>query len=545
MITETTSPPAICFSRNQIPLKLTVSPYSTEGVFEKIDFALGLPDTDGDTMQLEWSYDGTDYDVTFTFQTTPTAADYEIETYSGATTAAFVTWINDVLVPGVMSHPDVNEHFQTEFFSNGSDFGITFKAVYEGDYSLVMTATGFTRTIASDTSGVMPVKRENHTVYLRIALQNDLTDTLVQYLRLPQVNFSADPDNAISIDLQPYIDDYFRNSEIPPLPTTKSYTRCTKINRFIYAEYGEQYGDPVAKQYAIRTDAIRVLQGGVATHDFPDIRADIADWLTEDSTDDTTVVKFLTNRKKRILYGLQPDWLFAYIPADLDYNVRVRIKRYFADGTDSSVTDLTWTNSSNVAGGNTIYIPIDPGAIGQILIPANCISYEINLEDIPITWKTETITVVRRTPETGHTVLEYQNTLGAWETISLPWNKQRVAEVAKSFYETRRSTNYPTAEASRISFNEMLMETFTITLNQNLETGREWLPEILLSPEVYLNVGGWKNGKRIPCTISPDAVNQELQNESGTHFKSPKLTIRLDRQIAFSRIINLTDLCEL
>jgi hypothetical protein len=232
-----------------------------------------------------------------------------------------------------------------------------------------------------------------------------------------------------------------------------------------------------------------------------------------------------------------------HTPTDPDFTVRLRINRKLASGNDSVVTDLTFTNPSNIAAGNTIFFPIDPSTLGTGLIPEGTISYEIRLEDLADTWRTEDITVFLRNPETGHTVLEYQNSLGAWDTISLPWNRQRISQVTKSFYERRRSANYSAGEASRISFDEMLMDTFTISLNQNLEAGREWLPEILMSPEVYLNVGGAKSGKRIPCTIAPEKVQQELQNESGTHFKNPKLTITLDRQIAFSRIINLTDLC--
>lgn len=534
-LSELISPPYLAFSRNQIPLRLNVPDLYTEaGAYEEIDFQLNPPDTDDDTMQLTWSYNGVDFDITFTFVASPDPEVYEIEKYTGSELSDYIDWISDVLVPGLMSHPEVNIHFQIEFFTNLSDYGIKMRAAFQGDYNLSLIPTGYSSSVVNSTDGALPELNENFKVFVRVYFQSDLDDTLAQYNRGPFLNFYPNNDGHVDLDLQPYIHEYFRASELPTYPAPKAFIRCTKILRDIYAEYGVQYGSPVQRKNISRTAKVRVLQGGVATHDFPAVRDDIPAYFKNDLQP-----LFLTNRKIRTLYPGQPDFLHFYMSVKITELTTVQLGiQTFTPGGDAT-TFINLTDYDALEGANVYRFPIDVDALTPS-IPANAISYKLWVKRSDNNWTSEKITVHRREKPIGLTVLEYQNALGVVETIALPWNRQRVTDISKGYYERRLGLNYAASDAQRIPFNEIMMDRFDLAINQNNEPDRAWLPELMMSPEVSLLIGF----ERIPVTLSAGKLNQELQNEAGHFFANPKISVQLEKQIAFSRIINLSELCE-
>lgn len=534
MITQKISPPALTYSKNQIPLQLNVPDVNdTAGAYSEINLGMVAPTTEGNTLKIKWSYNGTPYEVVFTFKTTPNPELYEIAV-APALPLPYLVWIIQFLIPGLMAHPEINAHFAIEPLT-GVDAGIKIRAIYPADYDTTISSTGFSHSYISGTVGVKPIKKQNFTIFLRVCLQADSDDTLADYIRLPWLNFTPNADNNVDVDLQPYITEYFRNSELQPLPSLLKFTRLTKVLRKLFVEYGMQYGDPVSRKNITRTTNITVLQGGVSTHDFTGIRANLEQHISPTSG----LTKFLTNRKTRINYPGQPDHLHFYTQNTQDGDTDLYIRIVYIDPSGSTELNLGIAGTPDMNRGNAYHIPIGDDSLSTLL-PAATTSYIVSLEAAGDVWQSEKITIHRRSARTGLTILEYQNSQGVPETIGLPWTRKRIAEVSKSYFERRLGLNYNTADAQRIGYNEMLMQAFELSINQAQEPGKEWLAEILMSPQTHLLVGN----TRIPVTIKGDKLNMELQNEAGQHFPNPKITVHLENQVAFSRIINLTNLCD-
>lgn len=321
------------------------------------------------------------------------------------------------------------------------------------------------------------------------------------------------------------------------LPAKLQYTRCTRMLRKIFAEYGVQFGYPVQRYNITRTDEIKVLQGGVSTHDFPEIREDIHEWLNREDEFGQPKLRFLTNRKERVNYRGQIDHLH-FLAGIVNEDMTLTLFLQYYTPTEGLTKFVNIFNYNNIREGEVYHLPIGHISLQQH-VPANALFYRVWLRMSDNSWESEVITVHRKPAVSGLTILEYQNSLGAVETIGLPWTRKRLAEVSKSYFEKNLSLEYNTDEARRLNYDEMLMQSFDLSINQAQEPGREWLVELLMSPQVHLISGV----TRIPVTIAGDKLNMELQNEAGQFFPTQKITVHLENQIAFSRIINLTNIC--
>jgi len=538
-ITTTISPPALNLAHNQIPIQIDApDAFVGSNALSIYDRLITAPDTNGDTIQIEWTYGGNDFDLTFEFNDDPDATAFEIEKYSGASTPAFQSWISSTLIPGMLAHPDVNDHFTMGLFTSGPSNGLRIRARAPkfGDLSFQLTGVGFTISSTNTTEGTTATPAVNYAARIWLSIAPTSTSLPTEYLRLPEMQAYPDSDGKINIDLAHIASQYFRDMEWPALPAANAFTLLANAPRKAYVEYAQQSGDPLVRGPVSRTAEFRILPGGVHTHDWPGIRANLSTWLTNSGA-----FRFLTARKHRALYKGRPHYLhFWYNPTSAPLiALRLLIRKYNTDtGTPLSVL----IDAGTIAGSRVVRVPINPDLYSAAATSgASYFDASIGTQDDALFVDfSERIRFHMRPRPTGITTIEYQNSWGVVDTISLPWTRQRIAAVTKEIYERPRALNYTAAQSPVRTYAEQMVERFEIGIDQADPIDAPHLGELLLSRETYLIVGGTQ---RIPVRISAGSINLELQGRQGQFSPQPSLVIEMDRQVSFSRIINLTDLC--
>lgn len=528
-ITATISPPALCLSRNQIPLRLsTPDAYTTApllGTYREV-WSTG-PTTVGNTILYEWVYNGVNYAVTYTFQAASDYANNEIIIFAGGGSTAFRDWIQASLIPGLLAHPDFNQFFAAELYaSGGGDSGVKFYArdPYYADLDFNGTSTGFSIS-KTYTEGAAAVAAKNYAARILLSIAPNADSAEYQYIRLPEIQGYPNAAGQIDIDLQPMLEPYFRASDLPALPMAAEIKTLTSGARSIKIEYAQQSGDPLERGHFTGITT-RVLQGGVNTHDWTTIRSTFATWISG---------KILTNRKIQRIYPTQPQYIHWYqrsVPA-------AGLELILQPITPSTRGPVFITAGDTPLRYRTHRVPVHPGLYGL----ANVKSYYAFMgtnDDALITPISEKIKFIVMPKPTGLTIIEYQNQWGYPETIALPWTRQRIAAIAKEGYERARPLNYALTDRARITLGEQLTDTFELSIPANDLIDGPHIPELLLSPDTYIIVDGTT---RIPCTIEGGSINQELHSRRGQQWPNQAIKITLERQISWSRIINLTNLC--
>lgn len=536
-ITATISPPALCLSRNQIPLRLNApDAMATTGALGAYIQIWGAPDTIGDTMKYTWVYDGKNYEVTFTMKAASDVEANEVQVFSGSGEPAFKTWMETILIPILLAHPDINQFFTIAYAAPPSLLGalsMRLRAPYYGNLAFAGLATGFTSSIIENTVGVAPVPAINYAARIIVSIAPLATSALTAYIRLPEIQGYPNAAGQIDIDLQPLIEPYFRKSDLPTLPMPNEIKVLDSAPRTVKVEYAQQSGDPLTRSH-FKNVTTKVLQGGVASHDWTALRADLQAWMKIDGAGQ----RFLTNRKIQRIYPGQPQYLHWYhvLPTILSTTTVI----FTPKPTGAS---YTLTAGATPLAERIHRIPVNASQYTGTTIE-NTKYYEVMLNywlppGLPLFSEKIQFQVMPR--PTGLTVIEYQNQWGVPETIALPWSRQRIATITKDSYERTLPLNYAITDSTRKTLAEQLTDTFDLSIPANDKIDGPHIPELLLSPETYIIVDGTT---RIPCTIEAGSINQESQSRRGQQWPQHSLKITLERQISWSRIINLTDLCQ-
>ena len=539
-MTPTTTPSALSLSRNQLPFVFDLSTaFDTAQAFTDFRRTWNAASiTNGDTLALAWVWQGADYEATFEFQDTSDFPEYQIARFTGSTVPALFEWLEDVLIPGVLTHPDVSEFFNAYALLVGTACQSVFQAreEYPGDLDLSITPTGFTLTNTLSTQGADGLLLTNYAARYRLHIAPERDSTFSEYTRLPEMQGVPDAEGNLTVDLQPAADQYFREPELMPLPFTLGIKRLLTHVRKARLEYGEQSGDPLVRTPVAYTDDFRIMRGGLSPHDWADRRTSLPAYLING-----TALRFLTARKKRDIYPGQVDILNWYhaavVVASVPYLVRIRM--YRPNAAPETLTLITDTDEI-IKRFDSFSLPVSLDLYSGV-IDDDVTSFDLFITDNDRTPRSEVINYRVQSPQPGITYLEYMNSWGVQEVMALPWTRQRVLRASKLYYERTRSAEYGIEEVTNAHYGEVLTDTLELTLPENF-TQREapHLAELCATSAAYLHAGG----KRIPCRVESGTHNLERHSHEGQFFPGQSITIKLDRSMAFSRIINLTDLCE-
>jgi hypothetical protein len=505
-ITLDTTPRGAYLSRNQVAFQFDCpdavdTPSVSEYRFSIISTLL----EENDTLQITWSYEGTDYDITFTFKDVPDANLYEILSNS---TAPDRGYIENTLIPALLSHPDIAQFFDIAV-EEDTFFGFRLTSRVEGPITLAFTATGFTFTEGS-TAGVVEVRAADYLASAWVYVAQAHNSPLDEFTKLEEIELYPDLAGKAVIDVSEILDAYFSTPETPT-DTTNAPVVCTQVFRKFFILYGQKFGDPVERKKQSRTDILTVIKGGM-TH---------AEWLsTEGNTFDHPLFRRLhTLRLRREVSANQNDWLFLTPGTDLA-DTLLRAVLYYTDGT-TETADL-WTGQSLTA--FTTYqfaAGFTQAGIKAIADTAakTCYKYTLQVGQNPSLFaaRSERATFYLQPYHTLATVFEYENSLGGIESWRMVGN--RFLTGATSSDEYRRMLP-PLADAlfeELTSYNEE--DNLSITFN----TGPMHKSDALAFRDFLRSRHKWvitPEGSRLPFRTPGQDYSLDSQNTEADYTRN-------------------------
>lgn len=298
------APLPLQFSRNAIELKFECpDKFTTKGKYSRISMRYtAYPTTAGATLKLEYTKDGETHERTFTFVAAPDADEYEILLYPGSNPLA---WVQNHLLPGLLSDPDIALDFQIGISSTDPHIAIDLIARYYDNTDPSFTATNSTITQNVVVGGAIPVSQPFYRLSAWLYVGRN-SESMLNFDPTTEIELDADRNGEVKLDLQDYADALIDAVETPT-PITGSPVLCTAINRPAYILYGQKYGDlqnPTRKRN-YRTDIFRIQKGGLERRLWAAVKNNIQQHFETD---------FLTLNMERRHATQQLDWLTWLCP---------------------------------------------------------------------------------------------------------------------------------------------------------------------------------------------------------------------------------------
>lgn len=513
-------------SRNQIAFRFNCPDVVTTAEVKEYRWAIISEAIENDdTLTIEWSYDGTDYSIQFTFKDSPDAANYEIESND---TAPDEDYILNTLIPGLLSHPDISEFFDIRV-EEDTFYGFRMVSRVSGPVSLTFTASGFTPTEVG-VSGVAEVRETDYLASVWVYMANAHNSNLLDFTKIGELELYPDSDNKADIDVADIIDSFFSNPETPT-DTVNNPVLCTELAREFFLLYGQKFGDPVERKKQGRTDIYTVIKGGMRHNEFV---ADIGSLIPN-----ATKWRYLTIRSRREVEADQKDWLFFHTgpheisSAQLDWEI------FFTDG--STQTGQGWTNQT-LTPNKTYQTPAGFTQRGlnivALQLAKTAYKYTIQIlgtadgDDV----STEKATFYIMSPDHLATVFQYENTLGGIESWRMVGNRTLTGSKSSQPYRRPLPPLSTAGYQELMSYNEE--DTPAITFN----TGPMSQSDALAFRDFLRSRHKWlltTDGDRIPFRITDtdyalDSENLEADYTRNFEFKAilaPSKGISLEREV--------------
>ena len=222
--------------------------------------------------------------------------------------------------------------------------------------------------------------------------------------------------------------------------------------------------------------------------------------------------KWLTNRDRNNLYVGYTEKLFiSYLNIGFP-DVAIGLKVSVDGGT-------LQTGSTQMVDEFTMF-DVSPGAIntyfGSTIIPSTFTKYTVRVNN------QETITVYNSCNRYTVETLHFLNQLGGYDTFTFRLvNKQESTGERKNYERSgwefasdtmSRYDAYKRMYAGQRTYSVMQSVVFRLTSDWLTETDHNWLRELIMSPEVYLE----KNGYYYPVTIGTNNWQQKIRNVDKT-----------------------------
>jgi hypothetical protein len=222
--------------------------------------------------------------------------------------------------------------------------------------------------------------------------------------------------------------------------------------------------------------------------------------------------KWLTNRDRNNLYvgyseKLYISWLNINFP-DVAIGLKVSV-----DGGTLQV------GATQLVDEFTMF-DVSPGAIndyfGSTLIPSTFTKYTVRVNNL------DTLTIYNSCSKYTVETLHFLNQLGGYDTFTFRLvNKQESTGERKNYERSgwefasdtmSRYDAYNRMYAGARTYSVMQSVVFRLTSDWLTETDHNWLRELIMSPEVYLE----KSGYYYPVTISTNNWQQKIRNVDKT-----------------------------
>ena len=504
-ITLNNTPLGIYLSRNQAVFQLLCGDaIDTAAVREHRWRVISAAIPEDDTLTIAWSFDDVDYSVVFTFKDAPDAALYEIISNG---TAPDQVYIEDSLIPGLLTHPDISEFFDIAV-EEDTLFGFRLTSRVSGPITLTITADDFA-TSGGATSGVVGVREPNYLASAWLYVSNAHISELDEYTKLGEFELYPDAANLADIDVSQLLDDFFTEPETPTA-TTNAPVLCTKITRNFYLLYGQKFGNTVARKKQTRTDIFTVLKGGMTNSEFinfgPRLSFNNTGW------------RFLSLRREREVSEAQKDWLFIHTGSVRLRSVSMGAEIFYTDGT---------TNAGNIWAGqafekNMTYqmsVGFTETGIKAAAISAGktCYKYTLQVGGIGSFSAVSLKTTFRvALPDYLEVIVEYENSLGGIESWRMTGERALAGGITAEQYRRTLGATPDAGFQQLLSFNEQDQATLSINTGPLSRTDALAYRDLLRARHKWIV----KGTARIPFRTDPQSYAVDQETADADHSRA-------------------------
>jgi len=502
-ITLNNTPLSLYLSRNQAVFRfLCPDAIATAGVQESRFAIISAAIPQDDTLTIAWSFDSVDYSVEFTFKNSPDADLYEIESNGTAPDSAY---IEDTLIPGLLSHPDISQFFDIDV-EQDTFFGFRLTSRVSGPISLTVVADDFTLT-AGGTAGVAESREPDYlaSAWLYVAPQHN--SDLDEFTKLGEFELYPDADGLTDIDVQQLLDDFFTTPETPTA-TADAPVLCTELLRRFYLLYGQKFGDPVARKKQTRTDIFEVAKGGMTNSEFIGANGGFFKNPIRSRT--------LSLRLRREAGQDQEDWIFFYFSAATT-DLRLRCVLHYTDGTTQ--TEFLW-QGEDLDSGNIYQCAAGFTQAGVKALAdtaeKRCYKYILTVGAGDFAPAIQPVTFYVMPYDHLEVIIEFENSLGAIESWRMTGQRSLSGNITAEQYR-RALPATPDAEFQQLlSFNEQDQPIINITTGMLSKSDALAYRDLLKSRHKWIR----KGTARIPFRTDPQPYDVDRESLEADYSRS-------------------------
>lgn len=527
-------------SKNPFELKVEVDEYvTTAGAKWKESYNVTTGASDGDTISFDNDeitelYGGP---IEFMFQEVEPSTMLRIFAYVDTEYISRGEWIDKHVIPALLSHPYLGEHYTITRTSNSI---VITANEYGPDWELTVAVTGdIAISPFGEVAGAIPEVNSNLKMMVKVHVNSAFTATGYNETPWFPYDLLLDDDMGIAhIDISEQIDAMIKGEQYP-MPATSWPWVATVASRKMFVTVGAK--DIVTGEWVgtVRTPTLGVIKGGYRTNDL-DYEyggpAEIGDGINS--------AKFLTNRPPVVYtHRSATDFLSFHLwehlyPEEDGTDCRFKVKVYYTDGT--SVEDdlhMFVYDALQYTAGTVITLPagFDQLDLGSLSALGKPYKYDLMIAGAPEDL-TQTFYLVEDT-DMGYSVI-YINDYGVPEGLYCEGARSTSVQHERETVEMQRPISKKYSEL-------MLKESSIRTLQPSLDLvsypllKKEWTGMLgaFLSPKMWIHYG--LDSTPIPAQLVPGTLVNESINWEGNAALHFRFRLELNKDVVWSDLNNI------
>jgi len=449
--------------------------------------------TAGQTFRLTWA----GFDLIFTFATVPDSSGLQLPLRGGATAADY----RATLISVFQNNAIINTEWDLVNSANNQQVRFVYRtSVALTPLSTSTNATGMAANV-SDT-GSDPEQQPNLRAFLQVFLNNEQTPhaTLEAAYNLSDKRAYFNLGSLLGLE--------------PDLPRTSSIgASVAGVNNYsagfstattaYYLRYADKYGAPPTPELLTLAGPYYAVAGGSAG-DSP------MRWGAGSGTNQVCHA-YLTEADNQFVKPIgfeQPDWVYFFTRPGAAFNVTVRGRIYYTDGTTEDVTPPGIAAAIALNGNALYYFPSGPEQLGLSTATdwTNKVAYKYDFRLLSDDTLTEyAVMPYRFLPECAEweRFVAYANGVGGIETVSMRGKTVKAYAVNRSAFRRTRTPSTTAADGELLYFDQ--------EAQQALELRSGFLPRAYVEHLRQMLIGDcWlvdkPRGQFIRLTIENDSL---------------------------------------
>lgn len=474
------SPAAVSLAGNDILFKInTDNRYSSVGSNSLLTLLFSdIDTTPGNKFKLEWG----NFEKEFTLVATPDGSGLQLPAATSGQDLA--EWV-EMLADALKSNYDLSEEFLVEYVSGPApDESIYISSIEKGsDKSLTFTNDPINpvQNISEDanTAGTDPIGRDFYQLLCRVWLAGSSGDTLLGEDRL-----TPDADGNCSFKIQEYLKPEVSFSFQWPEGYDTFIFQNTGIIILFFVEYAETYDGEVKRLYSTENTVTYAFLGGIDRNRQADLNEQDKPFL------DQLIYRkdFLTwQPREMIINQYQPVKLSFLVWDENQTTLKLKIKVFFTDGTDTTVTKTISCTQYEVFECILSYQKLGMGSYVKTVS-----YYEIWIDDQDNTRKSVSrYFYIDYNYYEDERIFIFQNSLGCADVIRFTGITETNVELERTSAEKINQEGFTWQDFDIQDFDNMEVQRFSFNtgwlnnLSSRPKQLADYLREFYLSPKIY------------------------------------------------------------